>query len=188
MKIGINLASEPFRRDRPILIASAAVAIVMLLSLGTLVTLALMDRSATARDRALQARLSSDLSKLKSEQKKVDADVRRSENSEVLERSVLINELLLRKGISWTRIFSDLEKTLPANVRVTQIRPQVNNNNQIYLEMTIAADTPDPLVTFVTNLEQSAVFGSANVSITQSPTQTDPFYRYRLNVNYAQKF
>jgi Tfp pilus assembly protein PilN len=96
--------------------------------------------------------------------------------------------LLLRKGISWTRIFSDLEKTLPANVRVTQIRPQVNNNNKIYLEMTIASDSPEPLVTFLSNLEQSSAFGSANVSITQSPTQTDPIYRYRLSVNYDQKF
>jgi Tfp pilus assembly protein PilN len=188
MRIGINLASEPLRRDRPILLASAAVAFLMVVSLGILVSLALMDRKATARDRALQARLNTDLAKLKNEQKKVDAEVRRPENTEVLERSVLINELLLRKGISWTRIFSDLEETLPPNVRVTQIRPQVNSSNQIYLEMTIAADTPDPLVTFVSNLEQSNVFGSANVTVSQSPTQTDPFYRYRLSVNYAQKF
>jgi Tfp pilus assembly protein PilN len=188
MKIGINLSSEPFRRDRPILIASAAVAFLMLVCLGILITLAVMDRRATARDRTLQARLTSDLNKVKAEQRKVDADVKRPENSEVLERSVLINELLLRKGISWTRIFSDLEKTLPANVRVTQIRPQVNNNNKIYLEMTIASDSPEPLVTFLSNLEQSSAFGSANVSIAQSPTQTDPIYRYRLSVNYDQKF
>lgn len=188
MKIGINLASEPLRRDRPILVASAAVAILMLVSLGILISLALMDRSASRRDRTLQSRLNNDLAKLKMEQRKTDADVRRPENSEVLERSVLINELLLRKGISWTRIFADLEKTLPPNVRVTQIRPQVNNNNQIYLEMAIAADTPDPLVTFLGNLEQSNVFGSASVTVSQSPTQTDPAYRYRLSVNYAQKF
>lgn len=187
MKIGINLASEPLRRDRPILVASGTVAFLMLVSLGILVSLALMDRKASARDRSLQASLNRDLTKLKAEQRKVDGEVRKPENSEVLERSVLINELLRRKGISWTRIFADLEKTLPPNVRVTQIRPQVNSNNQIYLEMTIASDTPEPLVTFVNNLEQSSVFGSANVSVSQSPTQTDPFYRYRLNVNYVQK-
>jgi hypothetical protein len=44
MKIGINLASEPFRRDRPILIGSAAVALLMMVSLGALVWLALMAR------------------------------------------------------------------------------------------------------------------------------------------------
>ena len=112
----------------------------------------------------------------------------RPENSEVLERSVLINELLLRKGISWTRIFADLEKTLPPNVRVTQIKPQVDNTDKIQLEMTVAADSAEPLTEFLGKLEASDVFGSYNVSVTQAPTQTDPFYRYRMTVSYVQKF
>jgi hypothetical protein len=187
MKIGINLASEPFRRDRPILIGSAAVALLMMVSLGALVWLALMDRGAIRRDRQVQAKLDRDLVQVKAEQGKHDAEVRRPENAEVLERSVLINELLLRKGISWTRIFADLEKTLPLNVRVIQIRPQVNPKNQIYLEMTISADAPGPMDEFVAKLEASDVFGSATVFTTSSPSQTDPTYKYRVSVNYAQK-
>jgi hypothetical protein len=188
MKIAINLASEPFRRDRPILIGSAAVALLMLVSLGLLISLAFVDRGAIRRDRQLQVRLNRDLAQLKTEHRKIDAEARRPENAEVLERSVLINELLLRKGISWTLIFADLEKTLPPNVRVIQIRPQLNARNQIYLEMTISADTPTPMDTFVSKLEASDVFGSASVSTTSSPSQTDPTYKYRVSVNYAQKF
>jgi type IV pilus assembly protein PilN len=188
MKIGINLASEPFRRDRPMLIGSAAVALLMAVSLGILIFLAYADRGAIRRDRQMQAQLNRELVKVQAEQRKIDAEVHRPENSEVLERSVLINELLLRKGISWTRIFADLEKTLPPNVRITQIRPQVNNNNQISLEMTIAADSQEPLTTFLTKIEGAEVFGSYNVSAAQAPTQTDPSYRYRMSVNYAQKF
>jgi type IV pilus assembly protein PilN len=188
MKVGINLASEPFRRDRPMLIGSAAVALLMVASLGTLVYLAYMDSGLIARDRKVQIALDSELKRVTAEQTKINADVQRGDNSEVLERSVLINELLVRKGISWTRIFADLEKTLPPNVRVTQIKPQVDNNNKIQLEMTVASESSDPLTAFLAKIEASDVFGSYNVSVTQAPTQTDPFFRYRMTVSYVQKF
>jgi Tfp pilus assembly protein PilN len=188
MKIGINLASEPFRRDRPMLIGSAAVALLMTASLGTLIYLAYMDQGIIQRDRTVQSQLERELTRVSTEQRKINADVQRPENSEVLERSVLINELLLRKGISWTRIFADLEKTLPPNVRVTQIKPQVDNNDKIQLEMTVASDSAEPLTAFLAKIEASEVFGSYNVSVTQAPTQTDPFYRYRMTVSYVQKF
>ncbi len=187
MRIGLNLASEPFRRNRPALVGWSAGVIVLLISLLTFIGLAVTDRGVIRRDQQVAQRLTRDLAKLKTEQRKYDAEVRKPENAEVLERSVFLNQLLLRKGISWTRIFADLEKTLPPNVRITQIRPQVNANNQIFLEMTVAADSPEPMIGFVSKLEQSDVFGSANVTTYQAPSQTDPFYRYRLSVNYAQK-
>jgi Tfp pilus assembly protein PilN len=188
MKIGINLASEPFRRDRPMLIGSAVVALLMMASLGTLIFLAVTDQRLIERDRKVQAQLDRELTRVTAEQRKVDAEVRKSENSETLERSILINELLLRKGISWTRIFADLEKTLPPNVRITQIKPQVDNNNRIVLEMTIASESAEPLTTFMMKLEGSDVFGAPTVSVQQAPTQTDPLYRDRMTVNYVQKF
>jgi Tfp pilus assembly protein PilN len=188
MKIGINLASEPFRRDRPMLVGSAAVALLMAASLGTLTFLAVTDQKSMDRDRRTQAQLDTELTRVTAEQRKIDGDVRRPENSEVLERSILINELLLRKGISWTRIFADLEKVLPPNARVTQIKPQLDNGNKILLEMTAASESSEPLNAFLIKLEGSDVFGHPSVSVQQAPTQTDPLYRYRMTVTYVQKF
>jgi Tfp pilus assembly protein PilN len=187
MKIAINLASVPFRRDRPMLVASGAVAALLTVSLIAFLWLALLDRKAVAKDRVLQARLSRDLTRLKTDRAKYDREVRKPENAEVLDQSVLINALLVRKGISWTKMFADLEKTLPPNVRITQIVPQVNVNDHVTLDMTVAADSPEPLVVFIQKLEQSDVFGSASVPVSQAPSQTDPFFRYRLTVTYAQK-
>lgn len=188
MKIGINLASEPFRRDRPMLVGSAVVAVLMAASLGTLIFLAMTDRGLIERDRQVQGQLDRELLRVSADQRKVDAEVRRPENSEVLERSVLINELLLRKGISWTRIFADLEKVLPPNARVTQIKPQLDSDNHILLEMTAASETSEPLNAFLVKLEGSDAFSNVATSVTQAPTQTDPLYRYRLTVRYVQKF
>ncbi|MDQ6698911.1 MAG: hypothetical protein M3Z36_01845 [Acidobacteriota bacterium] len=188
MRFEINLASEPFRRDRAILIASGLVGLLLMLSLGILISLIVMDRKSMSQEREMEARMNRELTQVASEQRKNDAELRRPENSEVLERSIFLNTLLYRKGISWTKIFADLEKTLPNNVRVISIRPQVNAQDQIFLEMTVGADAPGPVTTFLTKLESSDLFGLTKVDGVLPPSQTEPMYRYRLSVNYAQKF
>ena len=45
MRIPINLASQPFRRDRPMLLASAFVSAALLLTLALLAYLTLLDRA-----------------------------------------------------------------------------------------------------------------------------------------------
>jgi type IV pilus assembly protein PilN len=105
----------------------------------------------------------------------------------VLERSLFLNALLFRKGISWTRIFADLEQTLPHNVRLISIRPFVNAQNQITLEMNVGAESPEPIIALLKALEESPLFGSVYQHTSLPPSQSEPLYRYRVSVNYAQK-
>jgi type IV pilus assembly protein PilN len=187
LKIPINLAREPFRRDRPMLIASAAVGVLLFISLMVLVSLAIADRGQSRDTQIALDRVSRQLTRIRAEQTKLDAQMRQPENADVLDRSLFLNGLIYRKAISWTKIFSDLEKVMPGNVRVIAVRPQVNSHNQLYLDMTVAADAPEQVIGFIAKLEGSDVFGSTAVSGITPPSQTDPFYRYRLSVNYAQK-
>lgn len=187
MKLPLNLASRPFRKDRPILVASALVALLMVASLGLLVLLGVADRKRSAHTRHDIERIDQQLARTAADQARLDAVLRRPDNAEVFERSVFLNELLYRKGISWTRVFADLEKTLPPNVRLINIRPQVVSENQVYLEMTVGAESPQPVVDFFVRLESSEVFGATTLYTFMPPSQTEPLYRYRLSVNYAQK-
>jgi hypothetical protein len=187
MRIPINLAHEPFRRDRPMLVGSAIAAVLLLITLGVLISLGLNERRESADTQAALSRVSRQLTAIRQEQAKLDTQMRLPGNEIVLDRSVLLNTLIGRKAISWTKIFSDLEKVLPPNVRVVGIRPAVNSRNQLFLDMTVAADSPEPVIGFISKLEGSDVFGSTAVSGITPPTQTDAFYRYRLSVNYAQK-
>lgn len=187
MKFPINLASQPFHKDRPILLASGAVAALMVCSLILLISLALADRHRSADTRRVIARLDQQIERTAAEQARLDALLRRPENAEVLERSLFLNALLYRKGISWTRVFADLEKTLPPNVRLIHIRPQVVSENQVYLEMIVAAQTLGPVFEMVKDLESSDVFGETNVYSVMPPSQSEPLFRCRVSVNYAQK-
>jgi type IV pilus assembly protein PilN len=187
MRISINLAREPFRRDRPILIASAATGVLLLFSLAFLTSIALSERSAAQQTQAELNGVSAQLAKIRGEQAKLDAQMRLPENEIVLDRSILINSLIRRKAISWTKIFDDLGAVVPPNVMVIAIRPQVNTRNQLSLDMTVAAATPEPVIGFIVKLESSDVFGAVTTSGGTPPTQNDPLYRYRLSVIYAQK-
>ena len=187
MRLPLNLASEPFRRDRPMIVASSVVALLLTVVLGMLVWLAIGERDRASEARATIATMERQLQALQQEEVRLQGVLRRPENAEVLDRSVFLNQLLSRKGVSWTKIFSDLERVTPHNVRLMSVRPQINARNEITLEMWVAAQTTEPVLQFVMHLEQSPVFGSTTVPNILPPSQNEPLYRYRVNVSYAQK-
>ena len=187
MKIHVNLATRPFRRDRPILVAGGAIASLLVISLAWFVYTAWQDSRDVERARTSIARLNSQIKRVASDQSKVDAEMRLPANSIVLDRSVLLNSLIRRKGISWTRIFGDLETVLPANVRITAIRPQLDGRGHVRLEMTVAAAAQEPVIDFMAKLEGSELFGQTAATAITPPSQNDPNYHYRVMVNYAQK-
>jgi Tfp pilus assembly protein PilN len=187
MKVPANLATQPFRKDRPILFASGLVGLLMVISLVVLISLALADRRRSADTRQIVRRLDRQIEHAAAEQTGLDALLRRPENAEVLERSLFLNLLLYHKSISWTRLFADLEKVLPHNVRLINIRPQVLSESAVYLDMSVGTDSPPPYIDLLMRLESSEIFGKTTMYSSLPPSQTDPLYRYRISVNYAQK-
>lgn len=187
MKVGINLASQPFRRDRPVIVAAVVMSVMLTGLLGVLILLAMTDRAQLADSRAELTRLQSAWNALSTEQARQDAVLRKPENAEVLERGMFLNTLLYRKGISWTKIFADLEKTLPFNVRIISIRPSVNGQNQVTLDMVVGSESPEPFIGLLKSLQDSPLFGSVYMHGSVPPSQTNPLYQYRVSVNYAQK-
>ncbi len=187
MRISVNLASEPFRRDRPMIVASSALALLLVLTFILLVSLAMAERDRARAARETMERMEKQTATIQAEEAKLQAAMRQPENSEVLDRSVFLNALLMRKGVSWTRIFDDLEKVTPHNVRLISVRPQINGSNQLVLEMWVGAPATEPVLNFVMQLEQSPVFGVTTVHNSLPPSQNELLYRYRVSVNYVQK-
>jgi Tfp pilus assembly protein PilN len=188
MRIPINLSTEPFRRDRPVLVASSALAVVLVLMLGVLVYLIMADRERVKDTRGSVAQLDSEVRKISAEQAHLDATLRLPANAEVLQRSWLLNTLLERKSISWTKIFADLEGVMPVDVRLISVRlPQITSQNEVVLDVQVGSKAPEPVIDFLIRLRKSPYFGPVDLKSSQPPTQQEPLYRYRFTVNYAQK-
>ena len=187
MKISVNLATQPFRRDRPVLFLTGVLTAALLGLLAILIYLSVSQRAELADARANVDRLQRRVRVTTAEQAKLDAVLRQPENAEVLERSLFLNELLTRKGISWTKILEDLEQVVPHNVRIMSIRPTVNSRNQVVLDMQVGSETLEPIITFLKALEESPRFGQVYDHNSSGPSQSDPLWKNRVSVYYAQK-
>lgn len=186
-RIPINLASEPFRRDRPIVVASTATVVLLLGLLILLINLVLSQREAARESREMLARIEQQTAALNKEIAQLEGELRQPANAAVLDQTVFINSLLARKAISWTRLFADLETVMPGKVRLVQVRPFITGDNHVQLEMVVGSATQEPVIDLLKRLESSALFGATALISSQPPSQNEPLYRYRLSVNYAQK-
>lgn len=183
----LNLASEPFQRNRPILAASAALALLLAVTFAIQLNSILGERAAARESREENSRILRQLTALNQEVARLEARLRQPANAAVFERSEFINLLLRRKGISWTRMFDDLEKVMPHNVRLIAVRPMVTADNLVQLDMVVGAQSPEPVIDLLKKLEGSELFGATALLSSQPPSQQDPLHRYRVSVNYAQK-
>ena len=188
MRIPINLASDPFRRNRPMLVASAACAVALLLLLAGQIFLILGARSSAKDVRVSVQKLDQRLRSINAEQARLEQTLRRPENASVLESSVLLNALVQRKSISWTKIFVDLERVMPDNVRLIQIRlPQITTQQEVLLDMIVGSQEVGPVLEFLNRLKASPLFGPVIMHSSAPPSQNQPLYQYRFSVNYVQK-
>jgi hypothetical protein len=188
IRVPINLATEPFRRDRPMIVGLAAASILAVFILTFQVTTIVSQRRQASDTHLALDRLNAQLRIVSGEQAKLNGMLRRPENAEVMERSLFLNTLIGRKSISWTKIFSDLEKVMPYNVRLISVRlPEVDSQNQVLLDMVVGAKEAGPVLELLKRLEVSPQFGPVTMQNSMPPSQTDPLFRYHVSVSYAQK-
>ena len=163
MRVSINLASQPHESLRPL---RAAVALATVVALLLAVVIVQRERRTRNEFRALTERieqLEAERAELQSEQQELEEWMGTPQAQQIRERSAFLNSLILRKGISWTQMFLDLEKTLPSRARITSIRPSLTQSQQAELNLTVAAESIGPLVEFLKSLEASPQFGSPTV-------------------------
>jgi Tfp pilus assembly protein PilN len=192
--IGINLASQPFRRERAEMVSLAAVCAILTVSLLVLVVLVYKERRQVSKLKRSIAAEQQQLTALDRQQSQFQGIIARPANADVFSKSVLYNEIIARRAVSWTRTFDDLERVMPTNVQLVALRlPQViasneGDQNHVELDLTVGTQQPEAILTLLKNFQASSLFGAAAMSSQQPPTQNDPLFRFRLSVPYVQKF
>jgi len=191
--LSINLASNPFRRERAENAAFAAICGLLFCSLAVLLGLILHARSEAADLRNRIAGEEKRLADLHREQSQYASILAKPENAGTFAYSVFMNQLIARRAVSWTRVFQDLATVMPKNVRLMAIRlPQVdaegeNTTNRVELDMLVGSTQPEAVIGLFKNLQKSDLFGAASLVSQTPPAQNDLFYKYRITVAYDQK-
>ena len=70
------------------------------------------------------------------------------------------NDLIDRRTFSWTELLNHFETTLPSDVRITSVKPRLDRDRGIVLEIAVVARGVDDVKAFMLNLEQTGVFAN----------------------------
>jgi type IV pilus assembly protein PilN len=163
MRLDINLATRPYEDAREFWARWGLG--VGLLGVLTLVLLSWTVRgwSNAGRDRHDIAQLQEQIAERDRERAQAQAFLDMAANRSTRDQSQFLNGLIQRKAFSWTRVFEDLERVMPPNLHVVSLRPELNDQNQMELEMKVAGDTRAAAVEFVHRMEDSKHFQGAQL-------------------------
>jgi Tfp pilus assembly protein PilN len=169
MRLDINLATRPYEDSQEFWRRWGLG--VGVLTLCTLLLLAFVVQSwiSAGRDRQDIRHLQQEIAERDTERGKAQSFLDLSVNRSTRDQSQFLNGLIQRKSFSWTRVFEDLERVMPTNLHVVSLRPEVNEQNQMQLDMKVAADSRLAAVELVHRMESSKHFqGAQLVSETES--------------------
>lgn len=162
MKLRLNLSTSPRENNRPFLAATAAIGVVALVALGFLSRAAIRSWRSNLQLRAELARLENEIRQERQQQQALENYFRSPQAQQILDRSAFLNSLIDQRAFPWTKIFMDLEQTLPPGVRVVSIAPKLENGRAL-VELTIGAATDEGKIKFLETLEKSPVFSGIEV-------------------------
>ena len=157
MRVQLNLSTAALENKRPFLVAASVLG-----AIG-LITFLLFGHAAFSSWRAnrqIRGEISSWQSKVRDYQQRqaaLQTYFQTPQAKEVLDRAKFLNGLIGERSFPWTKIFMDLEPTLPAGVRVVNIAPKWQDGS-VLIELTVGAGTDEQKLKFLETLEKSKAF------------------------------
>jgi hypothetical protein len=156
----INLSTRPFYNERAVHLGLGALAAIVF----AVTVFNLWEVYVLSRQQAdLQGRVTMAQGKTR-EFRDQASRIRGSINPRDLDATIAeareANVLIERRVFSWTDLFNRFEETLPPNVRISAVRPRIERDGTMVVEMSVVARTVEGVNTFVENLEKSTAFRS----------------------------
>jgi Tfp pilus assembly protein PilN len=172
MRLDINLASQPYEDARQFWMRwGTAVVTAGLLTL-ILLTLDITGWVAARRDRTAMAEERAQIAQKDQVRAEAEKILNLPQNRNTRDTSQFLNELIERKAFSWTRVLESLEKVMPARVHLVEINPQLNEDNQLGLKMTVAGDSRERAIELAQRMEESGRFADTNITGERSTQST----------------
>jgi type IV pilus assembly protein PilN len=163
MRFKINLASQPYevareyKRGMTVLIAALAVVAVVLVSY------ILYQRAHSRTINRETATVRRQIESLNHEESQARAILNKPASRVIADQSEFLNDLFARKSMSWTRIFTVMEKIMPADIHVVSMKPEYSKTHDLVLHVVVATDSRDRAVELVRNMEKSSHFRDSQV-------------------------
>lgn len=164
MRIDINLASQPYEDARQFWMrwgtAVGALGLLTLILLGFVISGWVTAR----RDRVAMSQLRTQIDERDRLRAEAESVLNLPQNRTTRDESQFLNQLIERKAFSWTRVLENLEKVMPPRLHVVSISPQLNDDNELALKMSVAGDSRDRAVELERRMEESRRFAQTQIT------------------------
>jgi Tfp pilus assembly protein PilN len=164
VSVKLNLASQPFRNRALPWTITAVVTVASLLALVLIVR-------ASMKTNAEASQVERDVNNLRQQARDLQLhaeEIKEALTPEQLQTLQAAHTLVDRKRFSWSRLFADLEASLPQNVRVTRInvRDVALRGNQTYaeLELAVAGRSDADVTHMIGEMERAGIFQAEPMS------------------------
>lgn len=153
-----NLSTRPFYNDRAVRVALGVVAA---LTLGLTAYNAyevwqLRARSSVERQHAEQNE--AEARTLGGSARTIRQSLDRAKLDAVQAAALEANQLIERRAFSWTDLFNRFETTLPTDVRIAAVQPQVDQEGRMLVAVTVVSRNVEDLDAFIDALEKTGAF------------------------------
>jgi type IV pilus assembly protein PilN len=174
MRVGINLATQPYEDSGSLWMRwGTALAVLGLITLVLLYSV-LAGWAAARKDRSLIAQREQQIAVRDQEKARAEAILNLPENRATRDRSQFLNDLFLRKAFSWTEVFQDLERVMPARLHLVSIQPAMAPGNQLEIKMVVAGESRERALELVRKMESSQRFQQTQIEEEQSQSGLTP--------------
>ena len=153
-----NLSTRPFYNDRIVRLGVAAgvvvVAALSAFNIAQIFTLNRQNGELVARAEAAEARAQALRDQARQIRQTLDANEVATMQAAATEANLLID----RRAFSWTDLFNRFEETLPPDVRVASVEPQVDTTGRMLVVATVYTRRIEDLIEFIERLEATGAF------------------------------
>ena len=184
MKARLNLSTKPLQTHRRFLAISGVLGVIaglFFLGLGWHVY-SIRSADAALREKAEAIRL--EMNSLEQQRRDLEQFFELPENARLHERSAFLNTLIDEQSLNWTQMFMDLEKILPAGVRVVSIQPR-HEKGRVEVKLIISALSEEAKLKFMHALEQSRSFSQVQL-VSEKISESGPRIDAELTVVYLR--
>jgi hypothetical protein len=163
MKLRLNLSTTPQENRRPFLAAAGLVGTLGIIAFAILAQASFRSWRASRDIHADISRLEGQIRASSEQQADLATYFHTDPAQKILERANFLNSLIGERSFPWTKVFADLEETLPAGVRVVNIYPKLVNG-QAEVILTIGAANDEQKIRFLEAIEKSKKFSDIHVT------------------------
>ena len=168
MYVRLNLATKPLVSHRRFLVASAAVGALAGILFVVLAWHYFSVRKTEANFRARADKIDREMTSLESQRAELDRFFARPENHGVQERAKFSNGVIVARSFNWTKMFMDLEKTLPAGAHILRIEPKLGQGS-VEVKFLVGTSSPEAKIQLLKAFEDSKSFSHVELFSTQVP-------------------